>query len=272
MDVEKIAEEHNKEYIEKTDWRVRKPNVAFLKDNPSQKIVLSNNWVLESDKLETMLDKPNDVAIYSNIADKALNEAKVFHAEEIVPRVNSDFPPKTLNQENLKRYYDYFENVVTAVVFAYTSIEAFVNICIPSDYSYKLEKNGNVTNYNKSEIEKTFALRDKLKKILPEILDSDNPCEEKWWTIFTGLENLRDEIIHSKGSKSEDRYSKLLSSKIFNIVAVHKSVIIFFGKFINENKKELLDEYPNNFNYDTYKVRFMTKENFDKSRKVIRGY
>lgn len=272
MDIEKLAEEHNKDYINKTDWRVRKPHVVFLKDNPTRKIVLSNNWVLESDKLETMLDKPNDVAIYSNISLNALNDAIIFHKEEIVPRVNSGFLSKPLNQTKLKKYYDYFEKIITAVVFAYTSIEAFANICIPTDYTYEEEKNGKKNIYNKADIEKTFSLRDKFKKNLPEILDSDNPCEEKWWTRFTELENLRNEIIHSKESKSEERYSKLLSSKIFKKVEVHKEVIEFFGKYIKQNKYKLLDDYPNNFGFDSYKVKLMSKENFYRSVKVIRGY
>jgi hypothetical protein len=272
MYFEKTAEDHNKEYISKTDWRVSKPHVAFLKDNPDKIIVLSNNWVLESDKLETMLDKPNDVAIYSNISLNALTDAKKFHKEEIVPRVNSGFPPKTLNQENLKKYYDYFELMITAVVFAYSSIEAFANNCLPCDYTCEEERNGKKNIYNKTEIEKIFSLRDKLKKNIPEILDSDNPCKERWWTRFIELENLRNEIIHSKESKSEDRYSKLLSSKIFKIVEVHKEVIEFFGRFIQQNKQELLDDYPNKFGFDTYKVRLISKEDFEKSVRVIKGY
>ncbi len=272
MAIDKLDEEHNNEYIDKTDWRVRKPHVVFLKDNPSKKIVLSSNWVLESDKLETMLDKPNDVAIYSNISMESLREASNFHDAVIIPRIKSSYPSKTLDQENLKKYYDYFEKIITAVVFAYTAIEAFTNICLPKDYIYKGRKNGAPYDYDKREIETTFGLRRKLKKNLTEILSTDNPCDQKWWSKFTELENLRDWIIHSKESKSEERYATLLSTTIFKKVEIHKKVIEFYGKYISEYKKELLDDYPYNFGYDIYKINQMSKEDFDKSVKIIRGY
>ena len=111
---------------------------------------------------------------------------------------------------------------------------------------------------------------DKLKIILPEIIGCESPVGQKWWSKFTELENLRNEIIHSKESKSKDRYSKLLSTSIIRKVEVHKEVIEFFGKEISIMKTELLDEYPNGFGYDYYKVKKMTYENFKKSIDVIR--
>jgi hypothetical protein len=272
MPFKELAEKHNKEYIESTDWRVRKPHVCFHEDKPDLKIVISNNWVLESDNLETMLDKPNDVAIYSNIAQTALTKAKAFHAKYIIPRVNSGFGSHTLRQEELKDYYNYFEIIITAVVFAYNSIETFANICIPDTYTLSIiDNSGNEVIFNKSLIERQFTLRDKLKKILPEVLSCESPTQQKWWEPFTKLESLRNEIVHSKDSKSEDRYSKLLSSRIFKIVQIHKEVIEFFGKCIHDSDNSLLDEYPNGFGYDTYKVKKMKDANFKKSMDVLKG-
>ena len=136
MEFEEIAAKHNREYIEKTDWRVRKPHVLFHENNPNKKIVVSNNWVLESDNLETMLDKPNDVAIYSNISISNLEKVKKFHKEKIIPRQKSGWGSTSLNQKELKEYYDYFEIAITSVIFAYTAIEAFANICIPNGFTY----------------------------------------------------------------------------------------------------------------------------------------
>lgn len=272
MSFEEKAKEHNQKYIEQTDIRVKKPHVFFHQDDSNRKIVLSNNWVLESDKLETMIDRPNDVAIYSSIALSNLEIAKEFHKKEVVPRQQSGFGSKTLKKPKISEYYDYFETVITAVIFAYTSIEAFANICIPQKYTYSYtDKNGEGVTKNKEEIERTATLREKLKIILPEIIGCKSPTNQKWWTKFTELENLRNEIIHSKESKSEDRYSKLLSTSIIRKVEVHKEVIEFFGDEISVKKIELIDEYPNGFKHDYYKVKKMTDENFKNSIKVIRG-
>jgi len=272
MSFEEKAKAHNLEYIEQTDIRVKKPHVIFHQDNSNRKIVLSNNWVLESDNLETMIDTPNDVAIYSNISLSNLKIAKEFHKNEIIPRQKSGFGTKTLSKPKISEYYDYFEKVISAVIFAYTSIEAFANICIPKNYTYSyIAKNGETVTKNKEQIERTATLREKLKIFLPEIIGCDSPINQKWWTKFTELENLRNEIIHSKESKSEDRYSKLLSTSIIRKVEVHKEVIEFFGDEISVKKIDLIDEYPNGFKYDYYKVKKMTDENFKNSLKVIGG-
>lgn len=273
MEFEEIAAKDNREYIEKTDWRVRKPHVLFHENNPNKKIVVSNNWVLESDNLETMLDKPNDVAIYSNISTSNLERVKKFHKEKIIPRQKSGWGSKDLNQKELKEYYDYFEIAITSVIFAYTAIEAFANICIPNNYIYSYTDNKGIEIIDKKEIiEKSYSLRDKLKKILPDVLGCASPTQEKWWNKFTELENLRNEIIHSKDSKSEDRYSKLLSTSIIRKVDVHKDVVQYYGNIINQNKKDLLDEYPNGFGFDTYKVKKANDENFKQSSEVVLGH
>ncbi len=272
MEFEEIAAKHNREYIEKTDWRVRKPHVLFHENNPNKKIVVSNNWVLESDNLETMLDKPNDVAIYSNISISNLEKVKKFHKEKIIPRQKSGWGSTSLNQKELKEYYDYFEIAITSVIFAYTAIEAFANICIPNGFTYSYtDKKGVEITVGKEFIEKSYSLRDKLKIILPTILECASPTQEKWWEKFTELENLRDEIIHSKDSKSEDRYSKLLSTSLIRKVDVHKDVIQYYGNIINRNKKDLLDEYPNGFGFDIYKVKKVNDENFKQSCEAVLG-
>lgn len=219
-----------------------------------------------------MLDKPNDVAIYSNIAQTALDKARAFHKKHIIPRVNSGFGSHTLRQKELKEYYDYFEVIITAVVFAYNSIETLSNICIPDNYTYStVDRSGDDIVMNKNQLERHFSLREKLKIILPNVLSCESPCQQKWWQPFTKLEDLRNEIMHSKDSKSEDRYSNLLSSKIFKIIQIHKEVIEFFGKSIYESDNSLLDEFPNGFGFDTYKVKKVKDANFKKSMGVIQG-
>ena len=270
MTFEEKAKVHNSQYIDQTDVRVKKPIVFFHHQNCNKRIFLPNNWILESDKLETMMDTPNDVAIYSSISFSHLNIAKEFHRKEIIPRKQSGFGSKTLLKPELTVYYNYFETIITAVIFAYSSIEAFANICIPLTYNYSYTNKGNnVVFKNKEKIERTVSLREKLKKILPEIIGCQSPEMQKWWPIFTELEDLRDEIIHCKESKSEDRYSKLLSTSIIKKVEVHKEVFEFFGNEISTRKKELLDEYPNGFGHDYYNVKKLSDVDYKKSIEEI---
>ena len=86
---------------------------------------------------------------------------------------------------------------------------------------------------------------------------------------FTELENLRNEIIHTKQSKSEERYAKLLSKSVFDVVKNHKKIIQFYGEHISRYKTELLEEYPYEFGFDDVIPGLMTNKNYWKSYKSI---
>ncbi len=65
---------------------------------------------------------------------------------------------------------------------------------------------------------------------------------------------------------------EVLSTSIIRKVDVHKDVVQYYGNIINQNKKDLLDEYPNGFGFDTYKVKKTNDENFKRSSKVVLGH
>tara|TARA_R110000744_G_C19322848_1_gene557797 strand:- start:113 stop:1528 length:1416 start_codon:yes stop_codon:yes gene_type:complete len=263
-----IGKEITKDYRKDRDWRVKKPHIMLNQDNFTQRFILDSNWVLVFDHLETMLIQPNDVALYSNIADRCLNQALEFYEKVILPRHkqwHGSFPPLEIQKE----YYDYFEIIIEAVIFAYTALEAFANICIPAGWEYQTEAKGVKTIYSKEAIERKFPLREKFKKIIRTILNTPDPSREDWWISFTELENLRNEIIHTKQSKSEERYAKLLSESIFNIVRNHKNIIKFYGEHISRYKTELLEEFPYEFDYDDVIPGLMTDKNYLESYKSI---
>ncbi|WP_370176380.1 hypothetical protein [Leeuwenhoekiella palythoae] len=263
-----VGKEITKDYRKDRDWRVKKPHIMLNRDNFTRRFIFDSNWVLVFDQLETMLIQPNDVALYSNISDRCLNQALEFYEKVILPRHkqwHGSFPSLEIQKE----YYDYFEIIIEAVIFAYTALEAFANICIPSGWEYQTDSNGVKTIYSKEAIERKFALRDKFKKIIRPILSTSDPSLENWWMPFTELENLRNEIIHTKQSNSEKRYSKLLSRNIFDIVKNHKKVIHYYGEHISKYRTELLEEYPYEFGYNDIIPGLMTDKNYWKSYKSI---
>lgn len=268
--IKEKAKEHNLKYIQETDIRVNKPNVIFHQDNFNEKIVLASNWVLQSDNLETMMEMPNDVALYSSISLNHLKKVSAFQQKELIPRKKSLLGTKVLSKVELSVYYDYFETVITSVVFAYTAVEAFANLCIPFNYKYSyIDNEKNIVQLDKTQIERKLSLKEKLKTILPAIIGCDNPCSQSWWTKYTQLEALRDEIVHSKETKSEDRYSKMLSVKIKDKILTHKQIIEFFGKEISLNKPELLDIFPNGFGQDYYHIKIKKSDEFEKDLKLL---
>lgn len=132
-----------------------------------------------------------------------------------------------------------------------------------------IEKGGVKSIYSKEAIERKFSLKDKFKTILKSILNTPDPTLEKWWARFVDLENLRDEIIHTKQSKSENRYSQLLSKKIFQIIGIHKEIINYYGKYISKNKMELLQEFPYDFGFDDFYPGLTDDKNYEQMHRNI---
>lgn len=263
-----VGKEINDKYRENKDFRIKKPHIILNRDDFRKYFVFDSNWVLVFDNLETMMIQPNDVSLYSNISETNLKKAQEFYNETILPRHKiwyGGFPSLEIQTE----YFNYFELIISSLIFAYTALEAFANICIPNNYEFLIDKNGIKTIYSKEAIERKYALREKFKVILKDIMNTSDPTKEDWWNDFIKLEDLRNEIIHTKQSKSEDRYSKLLSQDIFQLVQSHKEIIKFYGKFIEKNKKELLEEYPYGFDYDDFLPGLMTNKNYEKSYKSI---
>src|SRR5690554_5643702 len=265
-----ISREINKEYLAGKDNRVSKPHILMQRDNYSKYFILDSNWVLEFDDLDTLLMKPNDVSLYSSVSMKNKNEAEMFYNEVILPRLQ-EYGGAFPSYKKQTEYYNYFELIITSIIFAYTSLEAFANICIPNNYEYVTDKAGVKTIYSKSAIERKFPLRDKFKKILSNLLKIPNITNEKWWNKFIRLEDVRNEIIHTKDASAEERYSKLLSKEIFALIEVHTEIISFFGLYISQNRQEIMSKFPYKFGYDEFIPSLTNKESFDKSRKVVLG-
>lgn len=123
-------------------------------------------------------------------------------------------------------------------------IETFVNICIIEEYEYIKEKDVIKTIYSKSAIEKKFSLREKLKDILPEILGSPNPSQEPWSQRFIFLQEIRDQIIHTKQSNSAEKNSFLLTRNIFELIGTSKEIVKYYGSYVNSNIPGILTDYP----------------------------
>jgi len=268
--IHEVTKNITQQYRKNKDFRISKPRVLMQRDNFNKHIIMDKNWVLEFDGLETMLITPNDVILYSSISNKNLERAKSFYDEFIIPR-HKEYGGSFPSLEIQKSYYDYFELIIESIIFAYTAIESFANICIPENYNHITESNGIKTIYSKQAIERKFPLKEKLKKILAEILNTPDVSKEKWWNSFVKLEEIRNEIIHTKQSKSESRYSTLLCKDIFELIKSHKEVINFYGYYIAKNKQDLLNEFPYEFGYDEFYPNLTNKESFEKSVKVLRG-
>lgn len=145
-------------------------------------------------------NKFNFVALLLNISESALGDAQKLYKELEASRIHKseaasfEYPA---DKQNL--FFDFTEKYFTAIVFAVTAVEAFVN---------SLLKNKNIELSNKKrfysiyEIERQISLKDKIMKILPASRNVEIKIEEMpFWKDFCTLLKYRNELIHPKSEK-----------------------------------------------------------------------
>lgn len=79
-------------------------------------------------------------------------------------------------------------------IFAVAAVESFVNQIIPGDFRYK-NKGGDIA---KPQIEKEWSIEEKLRKVIPQVVNISIAGDSKIWNILTTLITLRNDLIHLK--------------------------------------------------------------------------
>lgn len=262
-----VAKNISDKFYSERDNRSKKPSVIIESDDLNKKINVGNNWLLNFKKKDLFMSKPNDVALFCNISQQNLIKAKAAytHLRSTLKSLHTNFP----SEAQQKEIFDYFELVIQALIFSYTSLEAFANIIIPSNYEYIVESNGIKTIYSKDGIENKFHLRDKFKLILKDILKTEDVKSESWWPKYIELENIRNEIIHTKESTAEKRYNKLLKLGVFEIIEINQKVLKYYGNQIMLNDPYLINEYPVGFGFDETWPGLTSKKGFTDSLNLL---
>lgn len=241
------------------DRRISKPDMMVNENNLSQQFTLPQNWRITNKSRGFIMHIPNDIALYSSIANKAIERAK----ERFTEMSKHGITELIMSNEESSRFFDYFEEIIQGIVMSYTTIECMANKCIPSRFEYVIEKPGKKEVFDKEGIERYFSLKDKLKKILPEALGVESPVKETWWQNLIDLENSRNEIIHTKDVKSEDRYSFFVKDNIFEIVTCHNEIIKFYGSQLVSIKSHSINEFPVGFGCDEIIPAIMSQKTYN---------
>ncbi|NTE03158.1 hypothetical protein G6M26_41670 [Agrobacterium tumefaciens] len=252
-----IANQINQDYLKSADIRANKPDVMLNEDFPDKRFAFSDNWVLEFDKLSTLMTRPNDIGLFSSTADRNLKQAIEFYNNTILPRFKyyyGNFPDIRVQSE----YYNYFEMITTALIFAYTAVEALANFLIPNDIQIITEDN---EVHTKTKVER-YSLEDKLKTISNEVINTPQVEEQPWWSKFKRLQKIRNQSIHSKPSDAQVRYSSLLEKDIFKVIHVHKEIIAFYGLHLKKQNSKLLNEFPYGFGQDQIIPRIVSDRTY----------
>lgn len=138
---------------------------------------------------------PSGPALFLHIAHQAYSRIR-----GIAPLSLFDQHEQGIWPDNQGPLFDFMEDFISHIVFAFTSIEAFANETIPADYiySFKVDRTGEERTYNKDEIERGVNLDEKLHIILPTICSVPSPKGTRVWENYRQIKKTRDRIIHLK--------------------------------------------------------------------------
>ncbi len=198
------------------EFRTYRPHIVHgVKQNKTIFLNIIESYDVDNAKIEFLT--PNIISMFVNISNESYKKAVLIFKNTISPKLIKGEKVEFRSQE-LSLLYDYLEAIKVSVIFAYNSIEAFVNIAIPSDYTYENINNRGIKEiWDKDAIHRWMSTSDKLSKILPELRKLDNPKDKKFWCNFKELEDLRNKIIHPKPVSKESNVSNEIHKSFFDI-------------------------------------------------------
>jgi len=239
--------------IPKLDWRYRVVT-TIIKDAklPSGKIAKAGSsasvtTVIKHGRKTLSIGDPSATALYLSQSHKSYTQAIQNH-----PFVNE--LPATEENELSARVYDYLECIMTSVLFAFSSLEAFANEEIPEDLIHEAQRrqSGIHVAYQKHSVERYVSLDEKLSIILPKAKGKPSPKGLNVWTEFVILRRLRDRLVHLKSldrahSKADNLYPKSIWSELLapnqpNFPLIVKNMMLHF--FDENNSHHWLRNCP----------------------------
>ncbi len=220
------------------DQRIRKPVSVVVDLEDSEELgtmVLqdTDEISIRGKKLDYFL--PNNVGVLLSVSSKAFKRAQVIYEEKLNPANTTISLSEAKDKIPFLKakssdFCDYVEEIQTSIVFAYTALEAFANLSIPSNYHHiqKVHNKGIDERYDKKAIERWIDLETKLKTILTNIYGTPKIDKTKTWAYFKNLEDYRHNIIHQKSIEHTDFYKRYFKKDIANICNCSEAIIRFF--------------------------------------------
>lgn len=109
-------------------------------------------------------------------------------------------PLRRIEADAESKLYDCQEQLLSSVIFSFTSLEAYANSLIPEDAIYRRVRSDKrcTEEYTRDQIERHLTLDEKFDQILPQLLKRPSPKGTSLWERYVRLQKLRDRFVHLK--------------------------------------------------------------------------
>lgn len=141
-----------------------------------------------------------------------LNKDRLKFEKELLPKLiasNIKFGEEFTND-----IYHYYGNASGCIIFLFTALESFINHILPEDKIYVVPSERSTIHYTKAQIQKSINFDDKIKKVLPNLLEGKSFFKKQTSSTqqITNLKNLRDDLVHTKSDTNFENQKFLMTS------------------------------------------------------------
>lgn len=204
---------------------------SVIAPNPVHLFIANADHLIEQINEETkQINLCDKIIVFS----KLVNGVNKYTTEELLKLDPNATQQRKLEEEKL---YKFLTLSVSCLVSLITSVEAFVNQELPKDYQYtKTSKDGSSKTLNKSEIEISMRLEDKIT-LLAKALGISGYKQQHFWQQFKKIKTLRDNLVHikTKGSEMVNRNDTLyLDLFELDYSEARNSIVAFMNYFIKD--------------------------------------
>ena len=148
-------------------------------------------------KVHFVTPSPGPLALSKSArAASRASELRSTLSFENAPGSNEKFLPSA----KLGDLYEFFEECMAAVTFAFQSLECIANQLISQHNEDKItvKFQGEEQEMSLEDAERKLSTEQKLGEVIPAMLNIESPKGKKPWQDFKRLKKLRDNTIHLK--------------------------------------------------------------------------
>ena len=228
---------HNDAHSIIEDIRETRP-LRFYAEDEKLFYILSLTESFQIRNKKVSFHPPNNIALCLSISKKCYKAAVGILDPILIEKNKEKIEIKGLDAKNL---YDYFENIQSSIIFAYTAVEAFANASIPDAFILeRINDKGIKELWTKDNVERWMSTTEKITEVLPSILKTENIKENSFWADFKDLEKSRNNLIHQKVSNNSNKLdshflNSLISPNTFRLISSAIKVIDYFYKYDNKH-------------------------------------
>jgi hypothetical protein len=190
------------------DERVALRGTAQLPDGTHREIRFIT--VYEGPKGSFDFPTPHGAALHLNAAWKGARRASELRTA-IRIQAHTESPGKTrrsVAESSMSALFDFFEEMMAVAFASYAAVEAFCNVTLVEQSNGLLEvvdRKRRRELWPVEKVERSISTKDKLGKLVPDLLGLPTPSGKKVWEGFVTLEQMRDEVVHFKRGSQTPR-------------------------------------------------------------------